>query len=104
MIEMFRAPSGNVQSVSLVGTTPRKSVLTCRPDRAGGRTTYLPPIQGAAGVRFRYRTPASMFRARPMGRGEKRRDSSLNRERRILIFQMKFLRLRFRLMKSVSLA
>ena len=68
LITMFRAPSGDVQSVSLVGTTPRKSVLTLQANRAGGRTTYLPPIQGAAGVRFKYRTPASTFKGKPMVR------------------------------------
>jgi hypothetical protein len=64
LIEMFRAPSGDVQSVSLLGTVPRKSVLTLQANRAGGHTTYMPTIQGSAGVRFRYRSPASMFRSR----------------------------------------
>jgi hypothetical protein len=66
MIEMFRTPVGDAQSVSLVGTVPRKSVLTFQANSAGGRTTYMPPIQGAAGVRFRYRTPAGVFRSTPL--------------------------------------
>jgi len=52
--------------VSLVGAVPRKSVLTLQANGAGGRTTYMPPIQGAAGVRFRYRTPAGVFRSTPL--------------------------------------
>jgi hypothetical protein len=66
LMEMFRAPSGDVQAVSLVGTTPRKSVLSLHANGAGGRYTYLPPIQGAAGVRFRYRTPPIVFRSTPI--------------------------------------
>jgi len=66
MIEMFRTPAGDAQSVSLVGAVPRKSVLTLQANGAGGRTTYMPPIQGAAGVRFRYRTPAGVFRSTPL--------------------------------------
>ena len=65
LIEMFRSPVGDVQSVSLVGAVPRKSVLTFQANSAGGRTTYMPPIQGAAGVQYRYRTPASVFRSTP---------------------------------------
>ena len=65
LIEMFRTPVGDVQSVSLVGAVPRKSVLTFQANSAGGRTTYMPPIQGAAGVQYRYRTPASAFRSTP---------------------------------------
>lgn len=66
LIEMFRTPVGDVQTVSLLGAVPRKSVLTLQANNAGGRTTYLPPVQGAAGVRFRYRTPASVFRSTPL--------------------------------------
>ena len=66
VIDMFRTPAGDAQSVSLVGAVPRKSVLTFQANNAGGRTTYMPPIQGAAGVRFRYRTPASAFRSTPL--------------------------------------
>ncbi len=65
-IEMFRTPVGDPQSVSLLGVVPRKSVLTFQANSAGGRTTYMPPIEGAAGVRFRYRTPASVFRSTPL--------------------------------------
>jgi hypothetical protein len=66
LIEMFRAPSGEVQTVSLMGAVPHKTVLTLQANGAGGRTTYLPPIQGAAGVRFRYKTPPIVFRSSPM--------------------------------------
>ena len=66
VIEVFRAASGDVQSVSLVGTVARKSVLSLRANKAGGTSTYLPPIQGSAGVRFRYRTPANVFRSSPV--------------------------------------
>jgi hypothetical protein len=65
-IEMFRAPSGDVQSVTLVGTIPHRSVLSLHANNAGGKYTYLPPIQGAAGVRFRYRTPPIVFRSTPL--------------------------------------
>ena len=64
LIEMFRAPVGDAQSVSLVGAVPHKSVLTLQ----AGRTTYMPPIQGAAGVRFLYKTPASVSRSTPLPR------------------------------------
>ncbi len=66
LIEMFRSPVGDPQSVSLLGVVPSKSVLTFQANNAGGRTTYMPPIQGAAGVRFHYRTPASVFRSTPL--------------------------------------
>jgi hypothetical protein len=66
LIEMFRALNGDVQTVSLIGAVPHKSVLTLRANNAGGRSTYLPPIQGAAGVRFKYRTPASVFKSSPI--------------------------------------
>ena len=69
LTEMFRTPVGDVQSMSLVGAVPRKSVLTFQANSAGGRTTYMPPIQGAAGVRFRYRTPASVTSRRFSSRG-----------------------------------
>ncbi len=62
-IEMFRTPVGDAQSVVLVGTVPHKSVLTLQANKAGGSTTYMPPIQGAAGVRFRYKPQASVFRS-----------------------------------------
>ncbi|MGA7499297.1 MAG: Calx-beta domain-containing protein [Isosphaeraceae bacterium] len=62
----FIATFGDVQSVSLVGAVPRKSALTFQANSAGGRTTYVPRIQGAAGVRFRDRTPASVFRSTPL--------------------------------------
>jgi hypothetical protein len=66
LIEMFRTPSGDVQSTTLVGAIPRKSVLTLHANSAGGRYTYFPPIQGAAGVRFRYRTPPIVFQSKPV--------------------------------------
>jgi len=66
VIEMLRTLAGDAQSVSLLGVVPRKSVLTFQANSAGGRTTFMPPIQGAAGVRFRYRTPASVFRSTPL--------------------------------------
>ncbi len=63
LIEMFRMPAGDPQTVMLAGTVPGKSVLTFQANAAGGKTTYMPPIQNAAGVKFRYRTPASVFRS-----------------------------------------
>ncbi len=63
---MFRTAAGDAQSVSLLGVVPKKSVLTFQANSAGYRTTYMPPIQGAAGVRFRYKTPASVFRTTPL--------------------------------------
>ena len=62
LIEMFRTPVGDAQTVILEGAVPHKSVLTLQANKAGGRTTYMPPIQGAAGVRFRYKPQASAFR------------------------------------------
>ena len=66
VIEVFRAPSGDVQSISLVGTKPKKSVLSLHANSAGARYTYFPPVQGAAGVRFRYRTPPIVFSPVPL--------------------------------------
>src|SRR5208337_3614353 len=66
LIEMFRTPVGDAQSVVLVGTVPRNSVLTLQANKAGGSTTYMPPIQGAAGVRFLYKPQASAFRLTPL--------------------------------------
>jgi hypothetical protein len=66
LIEMFRAASGDVQSVSLLGAVPRKSVLTLRANSAGGKYTYLPPIGSAAGVKFRYKTPPTVFKSTPI--------------------------------------
>src|SRR5271157_2668819 len=63
---MFRTPVGDAQSVVLVGTVPRNSVLTLQANKAGGSTTYMPPIQGAAGVRFLYKPQASAFRLTPL--------------------------------------
>ena len=65
VIEMLRTPTGNPQSVTLLGTVPGKSVLTFQANSAGARTTYMPPIQNSAGVRLRYKTPASVFRSTP---------------------------------------
>ncbi|WP_165232189.1 Calx-beta domain-containing protein [Aquisphaera insulae] len=64
-IEAFRSATGDVQSITLLGTTPRKSILTLTASRRGRGITYLPPIQGAAGVRLRYRPSASTFRHTP---------------------------------------
>ena len=66
LIEIDRTPGGDPQSVSLLGAIPGKSVLTFQANNAGGRTTYMPPIQDAAGVRLRYKTPASVFRSTPL--------------------------------------
>jgi hypothetical protein len=66
LIEINRTPAGDPQSVSLLGAIPGKSVLTFQANNAGGRTTYMPPIQDAAGVRLRYKTPASVFRSTPL--------------------------------------
>jgi hypothetical protein len=57
VMEMFRTPSGEVQSLSLIGAVPRKSVLNLHANNNGSRYTSIPPIQGGAGVRLRYRTP-----------------------------------------------
>ena len=65
-IEMFRISTGNPQSVILLGTVPGKSVLTFQANGTGGRTTYMPPIQNAAGVKLRYKTPASVFHSTPL--------------------------------------
>ncbi len=65
-IEEFRTFPGDPQSVVLLGAVPGKSVLTFQANMAGGRTTYMPPIQGAAGVRFRYKSPARVFRTTPL--------------------------------------
>jgi hypothetical protein len=66
VIDIVRTPAGNPQSVTLLGAVPGKSVLTMQANGAGGRTTYMPPIQGAAGVRFKYKTPARVFRSTPV--------------------------------------
>jgi hypothetical protein len=66
VMEVFRAATGDVQRVTLVGTVPRKSVLSLHANKAGGTYTFLPPIQGAAGVRLRYRTPPIVFRSSPV--------------------------------------
>jgi hypothetical protein len=66
LIEILRTPAGDAQAVSLLGAAPGRSVLTLQASNAGGRTTYMPPVQGASGVRFRYRTPASVFRSAPL--------------------------------------
>jgi len=63
LIEIFRSPAGNPQSVSLVGAVPRRSVLTLTAGRGGPAYTIMPPIRGAAGVRFRYRPGPTAFRA-----------------------------------------
>ena len=72
LIEMFRTPVGDAQSVVLVGTVPRNSVLTLQANKAGGSTTYMPPIQGAAGVRFLYKPQASAFRLTPLPANRRR--------------------------------
>ena len=50
------------------GHGPGKSVLSLHANKSGGTYTFLPPIQGAAGVRFRYRTPPIVFRSSPVVR------------------------------------
>jgi hypothetical protein len=82
IIEMFRGPGGNDLSVRLVGTIPHRSVLSLRADNAGGRYTYLPPIQGAVGVRFRYRTPPSVFRSTPLAPAAKTSHARIGDRRR----------------------
>ncbi|MGC8638550.1 MAG: beta strand repeat-containing protein [Isosphaeraceae bacterium] len=66
LIEVFRAPNGDVQSMTLVGAIPRRSILNLHANNAGGRYTYFPPVQGATGVKFRYRTPPIVFRSTPV--------------------------------------
>ena len=61
-MHMFQTVHGDVQSLTLVNTIPRKTTLLFHANNAGGRYTYLPPIQGSSGVRFRYRTPPFVFR------------------------------------------
>ena len=65
---MFRSPAGNPQSITLLGIVPNKSVLTFQAGSGGGRTTYMPPIQGAAGVRFRFKPSAAVFRPTPVAK------------------------------------
>ncbi len=62
VIEMFRTPAGDPQNVLLVGAVPRRSVLTLTAGRGGAPYTILPTIQGAGGVRFRYRPGPAAFR------------------------------------------
>jgi hypothetical protein len=66
MIQMFRAANGDVQNATLIGTVPHKSVLSLHANSAGGKYTYLPPIQRASGVKFRYRTPPIVFKPTPI--------------------------------------
>ncbi len=65
LIQVFSSVSGDPQSVTLIGTVPRKSVLDLHAGKGGGRYTYMPPIQGTAGVKIRYRPP-SAFRSYPV--------------------------------------
>jgi hypothetical protein len=59
LMELFQAPGGDIQQLTLMGTVPNKSTLTgtvrrgARPGRA-----ELPPITGSAGVRIRLKPPA----------------------------------------------
>jgi hypothetical protein len=69
LIQVFRSAGGDPQSITLIGTTPRRSLLSLHADNRGGRFTYLPPIQGAAGVKLRYRTPPIVFRSSPVAPG-----------------------------------
>jgi hypothetical protein len=66
LIQVFRAAGGDPQSIALIGAVPRKSVLSLHADNRGNRSTYLPPIQGASGVKLRYRTPPITFRSSPL--------------------------------------
>ncbi|MFO0890714.1 MAG: Calx-beta domain-containing protein, partial [Isosphaeraceae bacterium] len=73
---VFRSISGDPQSVALVGATPRKSVLKLHAGTGGGRTTSMPPIQGAAGVRIVYKPPAA-FKGTPAPRSASFRKSGV---------------------------
>ena len=59
---MFRTPAGDAQNVLLVGAVPRRSMLTLTAGRGGAPYTIMPTIQGAGGVRFRYRPGPAAFR------------------------------------------
>ena len=74
LMEMFRAPSGAVQQLQLVGVVPRKSTLTGSVRRGAGGTgrTSLPPIAGASGMRIRLKTPPFVFAARSLAITESR--------------------------------
>jgi len=63
LMEMFRAPSGAVQELELVGTIAGKSALSGSVRRVAGSSgrTLLPPISGAAGVRIQLKTPPFYF-------------------------------------------
>ena len=64
-VEIFRGPTGDVQSASLIGAVPRRSVLTLTASGGNASTTYLPPFQNASGVTFRYKPSAAAFRKQP---------------------------------------
>ncbi|MGO9600207.1 MAG: Calx-beta domain-containing protein [Isosphaeraceae bacterium] len=64
-VEIFRGPTGDVLSASLIGTVPRRSVLTLTASGGNASTTYLPPFQNASGVTFRYKPSAAAFRSQP---------------------------------------
>ena len=64
-VEIFRGPTGDVQSASLIGAVPRKSVLTLAASGGNASTTYMPPFQNAAGVKFLYKPSAAAFRSQP---------------------------------------
>ena len=49
IIEIDRTAAGNPQSVSLVGAVPGQSLLTFQASKAGGRTTFMPPIRAYGG-------------------------------------------------------
>lgn len=55
IMELFQAPSGDVQQLGLVGTVPRRSTLsgTVKRGHGGNGRTTLPPISGAGGVHIK---------------------------------------------------
>jgi hypothetical protein len=63
VIEMFRAPDGDPETLSLIGTVPGKSTLAGTVKRTPGSTgrTKLPAISGAAGTRIKLKSPPFEF-------------------------------------------
>jgi hypothetical protein len=59
LIEVFRAQSGSVEQMQLVGVVAGKTALTGSLRRAPGGSgrTFLPPIRGALGVRVKLKSP-----------------------------------------------
>ena len=69
LMELFQAPSGQIQQLVLIGIVPNQSTLTGTVRRGphGSGRTAMPPITGGAGVRIRLKPPAfgSPSSARP---------------------------------------